>query len=134
MTGRAAQRCAGGPHATSATCSSWRCETASTCPTRSAAPCGIRENPPSAHHQRHALLGGAGDDVRLAVAVEREQRPQPAAGELEHHLARLPARRLELLENQLRERVRIVVVPRAGQLPGPHGVEGHDEPRAVLAA
>src|SRR3989475_7277801 len=87
----------------------------------------------AAERERHALLGGAADHVRLAGTHEGEERAQPAIGHVEHDLARRDAGGGELLEYEVGEGAHVLLASRVGELPRTHRIEGHHEPLAVLA-
>src|SRR5438093_3482547 len=94
---------------------------------------GRIEPEPAAQRERHALVGGAADHVRLAGTHEGEERTEPAVGHVEHDLARLDARGGELLEHEVGEGAHVLFASGVGELPRAHWIERHHEPLAGLA-
>src|SRR5437899_2193220 len=94
---------------------------------------GRVEPEPAAEGERHSLVGGAAHHVRLVGTHEGEERAQPAVGHVEHDLARLDARRGELLEHEVGEGAHVLLAPGVGELPRAHRIERHHEPLAALA-
>ena len=87
----------------------------------------------AADDERHAFLRRARDDVRFAVAQERQEGAQPAVDHVEHDLPRLEAAGRQLVEEELGERADLVGPVRTRELAGAGRIEGDHHVRAVLA-